>query len=84
MNNVELAMSISDTQVDELYAAAVLADDRVQMALCVLASGADLPEDLDDTRADLEEKGVYPEHVGCDVEARALCALVIENNTKGQ
>lgn len=82
MNNIELAMSISDTQVDQLYAEAVLAGDRVQMALCVLASGADLPEDLDDARADLEEKGVYPEHVGCDVEARALCALAIASNAQ--
>lgn len=83
--NTELnAETITDRQIEELREEALAAHtpDLVQSSLCAVALATDLGEvaEIEESvRADLEQLGVIPEHVGADVVARGLCARAINS-----
>ena len=73
-------LTITDEQIESLRAEAEAAGDDLQVAICDIALATELGQiaDIDETlRADLEERGIIPEHVNADVVARAECARVI-------
>jgi hypothetical protein len=84
MTTVDLAMSVDESEIDSLMAAAGQAGDRAQVAICLVALGRDGDdcdgwerECIEENREALERKGIIPEHVDADVRAQAECARVI-------